>query len=282
MEFVSGSGSRAQLSFGLRSTVLGLGAILASVVWAQSALRLVAGLYLLCLGIGMVRNSLRAKPEAVGLESLRRAAFGSGFIASITNPKALVFFGSAFAFTSPAQPTLDYNVAAVIVLTVLSALWHSSLAVIFATPALQRGYQSLKRQIDLCVGVLLVCLGGGMLTQALRKGDDFRRIVIHYAPISLASWHTHIVSETSVLGRLSKTAVSAIGAIATKAHLVRQADHCAPRDEGGFQCLAVTDCLQRDPIGIGQNGFGGRGAPLNGSASISPSTVSPLGSSEKA
>ncbi len=151
-------------------TVLGLGAILASVVWAQSALRLVAGLYLLCLGIGMVRNSLRAKPEAVGLESLRRAAFGSGFIASITNPKALVFFGSAFAFTSPAQPTLDYNVAAVIVLTVLSALWHSSLAVIFATPALQRGYQSLKRQIDLCVGVLLACLGGGMLTQALRKG----------------------------------------------------------------------------------------------------------------
>lgn len=86
------------------------------------------------------------------------------------------------------------------------------------------------------------------------------RIVIHYAPISLASRHTHIVPETSVLGRLSKTAVSAIGAIATKAHLVRQADHCAPRDEGGFQCLAVTDCLQRDPIGIGQNGFGGGGA----------------------
>jgi len=117
-----------------------------------------------------VRNSLRTKPVAVGFDSFRRAAFESGFIASITNPKAFAFFGSAFALTSPAQPTLQYHVAAIIVLTVLSAFWHSFLAVIFATPALQRGYQSLKRQIDLCVGVLLACLGGGMLIQALRKG----------------------------------------------------------------------------------------------------------------
>jgi threonine efflux protein len=152
-------------------TVLGLGAILASVVWAQSAIRLIAGLYLLWLGIGMVRSSLRPKPDAVGLVALPRAAFESGFIASITNPKALAFFGSAFALTSPAQPTLLYHVAAVIALTLLSAFWHSFLAVIFATPALQHGYRSLKRQINLCVGILLACLGGGMLTQALRKGD---------------------------------------------------------------------------------------------------------------
>lgn len=150
-------------------TVLGLGTILASVVWTQSAIRLVAGLYLLWLGVSMVRSSLHTKPSASSHGTLPRAAFASGFITSMTNPKALAFFGSAFALTSPAHPTVQHHAAAVLVLTVLSASWHSALGIIFANPALQRRYRSLKRRIDLCVGLLLAALGGGMLAQVLRR-----------------------------------------------------------------------------------------------------------------
>lgn len=149
-------------------TVLGLGALLSSLVWAQAAIRLVAGLYLLWLGIGMIRSGLAPAPAPRPLPS-RRTAFSRGFVASITNPKALAFFGSAFALTAPAQPTLHYHLLAVILLTMLSALWHSLLAIVFAAPALQRGYQSLKGRIDLLVGCLLVCLGGGVLAQAGRR-----------------------------------------------------------------------------------------------------------------
>lgn len=150
-------------------TVLGLGAILSSLVWAQTAIRLVAGLYLFWLGVSMIRSSLNINPAAYRAVPVRHAPFSRGFITSITNPKALVFFGSAFALTAPAQPTLQYHVAAVAALTLLSALWHSLLALVFATPALQRGYQALKSRIDLLVGVLLACLGGGMFAQGLRK-----------------------------------------------------------------------------------------------------------------
>uniref|UniRef100_A0A9E7ZL47 LysE family transporter n=1 Tax=Bosea sp. NBC_00436 TaxID=2969620 RepID=A0A9E7ZL47_9HYPH len=149
-------------------TILGLGTILSSVVWAQTAIRLVAGVYLLYLGISMIRSGLSKKPSARQLPP-RGSAISRGFVASITNPKALAFFGSAFALTAPMQPTLHYHMMAVVVLTLLSALWHSLLALIFAAPALQRGYQSWKSQIDLLVGFMLACLGGGVLAQGLRK-----------------------------------------------------------------------------------------------------------------
>ena len=148
---------------------LGLGAVLSSVVWANTALRLAAGLYLLWLGIGMIRGGSGRGTARPHLPPLRHSALTRGFVTSITNPKALAFFGSAFALTAPAQATLHYHLAAVLGLTALSALWHGFLAVAFATPALRRGYQALKRRIDLLVGVFLACLGGGMLWQGLRR-----------------------------------------------------------------------------------------------------------------
>ncbi|OWJ77428.1 LysE family transporter [Haematobacter genomosp. 1] len=149
-------------------TVMGLGLVLASVVWAQTLIRIVAGLYLLWLGISMIRSSLFIRPGPTRYISSRKSAPMRGFVASVTNPKALAFFGSAFALTAPAQPTLLYHMAAVICLTVLSATWHCLLAVLFATPILQRGYQGMKRQIDLLVGAVLVVLGSGMLTLGTR------------------------------------------------------------------------------------------------------------------
>lgn len=150
-------------------TVMGLGAILASVVWAQTAIRLGAGIYLLWLGLGMMRSSLTGRTTPVRSTFARKSAPAKGFIASATNPKALAFFGSAFALTAPLQPTLHYHLAAVTGLTVLSAIWHSLLAIIFATPALQRGYRRMKRRIDLLVGAILIGLGGGMLSQGGRS-----------------------------------------------------------------------------------------------------------------
>lgn len=150
-------------------TVLGLGVVLASVVWAQSAIRLVAGLYLLWLGISMIFGSLGGKSSLNGATALRRTPFMSGFAASITNPKALAFFSSAFAITAPEQPSIQYYAAAVCVLTILSVLWHSLLAIAFASGSMQRAYGALKTQIDLFVGVFLACFGGTLVFEGLRR-----------------------------------------------------------------------------------------------------------------
>lgn len=149
-------------------TIMGLGALLASAVWAQTAIRLAAGLYLLWLGLCMIRSGLRRGPVIALPRPSRKSAFLQGFLTSATNPKALAFFGSAFALTAPQDPTLRYHLAAIAALTTLSALWHSLLAILFAAPALQRGYRGLKRQIDLCLGTLMIALGGGMISHGLK------------------------------------------------------------------------------------------------------------------
>lgn len=149
-------------------TVVGLGSVLASLVWAQTLIRIVAGLYLLWLGVSMIRSSLFKGAGPVPILQSGQAAHVRGFIASVTNPKALAFFGSAFALTAPAQPDVQYHLIAVTCLTVLSAIWHALLALLFATPALQRGYQGMRRGIDLLVGSVMVTLGGGMLAPGRR------------------------------------------------------------------------------------------------------------------
>jgi len=149
-------------------TVIGLGSVLASIVWAQSLMRIVAGCYLLWLGISMIRSSLIKRPVRMPIKTSGQAGPVRGFVTSVTNPKALAFFGSAFALTAPAQPDLYYYMAAVAALTGLSAVWHCLLALIFATATVQRMYQGMKRRIDLIVGSVLVLLGGGLLVSGRR------------------------------------------------------------------------------------------------------------------
>lgn len=51
------------------------------------------------------------------------------------------------------------------------------------TPVLQRGYQSMKRQIDFLVGSVLVSLGSGMLAQGLRSRRNSIRGDVTFPPI---------------------------------------------------------------------------------------------------
>lgn len=145
-------------------TILGLGAILASLVWAQAAIRLFAAAYLIWLGFTMIRSSLKKPILPATPAPGRKSAFLRGLLASLTNPKALAFFGSAFALTAPSLPNPGYHLSAVVMLTMLSALWHGALALIFATALMQRGYRAMKRRIDLLVGGIFILMGGGLLT----------------------------------------------------------------------------------------------------------------------
>ncbi|WP_158617340.1 LysE family transporter [Falsigemmobacter faecalis] len=149
-------------------TVLGLGPLLASAVWAQTAIRIGAGLYLAWLGLMMMRSGLSAGPAREAQVPAQGSLVAKGFLTSITNPKALAFFGSAFALTAPDAPGLSYHLAAVAGLTGLSVVWHGLLALVFGLPALQRGYRGLKRGIDLGAGAILLTLGAATLAPSFR------------------------------------------------------------------------------------------------------------------
>ncbi len=141
------------------AAALGLGLLVQSATWIRPLLQLAGAAYLIYLGVQTWRFADRpgklgdASPAPLGRQYRR------GLFTNLSNPKALVFFGSVIA------PTLDVansgwvGVAAVGVITVDALVWHALLAVGFARPAVQRRYLSAKRVVDRVVGGLLALIG---------------------------------------------------------------------------------------------------------------------------
>lgn len=151
------------------AAVLGLQALFAQAPWVSQGLRVVGGLYLLYLGVRFWRRAGRgfmADPEAAGGRLSDWQAFRRGVLINLTNPKALIFYGSIFAaLLSPGLP--GWVKATAIGLIVVNSIgWHIALALLFSTPRAQQAYQRLKRKIDLTAGAAFGLLGIHLLASS--------------------------------------------------------------------------------------------------------------------
>jgi threonine efflux protein len=83
---------------------------------------------------------------------------------NLTNPKSLVYYTSVFAAMIPPAASLSTRIAVVAVVVAESAVWHASLAALFATPRLQRAYRRCARWIDRVAGGAFVAVGARLLS----------------------------------------------------------------------------------------------------------------------
>lgn len=142
-------------------SLLGIGIIVSQSVWLFNLLKLVAGAYLLYIGI----KALRSRPQPVPDLALHtsvltpRKAFRMGFITNGLNPKATLFFLSVFTLViSPQTPTLvqaGYGVY----LAVATSVWFCLVALLFSQSAVRRGFARMGHWFDRLMGALLVGLG---------------------------------------------------------------------------------------------------------------------------
>jgi len=142
--------------------VFGLGLILSELAWLYAAIRIVGALYLLYLGATMLLSLRRPPAElavAHGPERGPRAAFQRGLTVGLTNPKAAAFFGSLFVTILPSHAPGWVHGATVAIVALVSIAWFSSVALLFSTGRVQRGYARLRRPIDALAGSLLIALG---------------------------------------------------------------------------------------------------------------------------
>lgn len=90
--------------------------------------------------------------------SLRRS-FGLGLLTNLSNPKALVFFGSVFTVLVPAgTSSLDRGLLGVL-LVAIAAAWFSALAWTTSTDRVARTLQRRARTIDTIAAVAFGALG---------------------------------------------------------------------------------------------------------------------------
>ncbi|MDZ4095013.1 MAG: LysE family transporter [Paracoccaceae bacterium] len=170
--------ARTGVTEGLRTgafLALGIGA--GGVIWAAAALfglamvfqaapallwalKVIGGLYLIWLAIGLWRQA--DQPLDMGVTRLPRSpasAFRLGLITQLANPKPAVLFSAIFIGTVPPATPLWQIAALLAVVFANETLWNILVARIFSFDRSRRGYISLKSVIDRGFGGLLALLG---------------------------------------------------------------------------------------------------------------------------
>lgn len=143
-------------------SLLGIGIIVSQSVWLFNLLKLMAGAYLLYIGI----RALGARPQQQNAEVatsagtlLPRKAFSIGFITNGLNPKATLFFLSLFTLVISPQTPLVVQAGYGLYLAVATTLWFCLVALLFSQPAVRRGFARMGHWFDRLMGAVLVGLG---------------------------------------------------------------------------------------------------------------------------
>ncbi len=142
--------------------VFGLGLLVAQLAWLYEGIRIAGAVYLLYLGAKILFGLRAASTESVVSRAPARnfaQSFRKGLVVGMTNPKAAAFFGSLFVTILPPHAPVWVQGATLLTVAVVSASWFCSMALLFSTGRVQRGYARIRRPIDALMGTVLVALG---------------------------------------------------------------------------------------------------------------------------
>lgn len=167
------SRSRRQALFGVTGITLGIALwaalallglhwLLQRLAWLQQLIAVAGGLYLVWLGILMLRSALRAPTERSPAKRLPRsdlATLRAGLLTNLANPKAVVYFGSVFSAFLGGSVDGATRWQLWLLVGIESLLWFALVAMVFGIPLMRRGYLRLARWIDGLAGAVFIAFG---------------------------------------------------------------------------------------------------------------------------
>lgn len=148
-------------SVALTLSLIGLGTLLAASAFWFTVIKWLGGLYLVYLGIRLLRDARKAMPDDRTDTSVAspRKLFGNAFIVTALNPKSIVFFIALLPqFISPAHALLPQLWLLGVTFVALAAIGATAYA-LFAT-SIRRWLETPRAQRAYAL------LGGGLLCGA--------------------------------------------------------------------------------------------------------------------
>ncbi|SDB91934.1 LysE family transporter [Acinetobacter boissieri] len=158
-------GVTAGVVFWVTLTLLGLNILFEQVVWLKQVMFIGGGAYLTWLGIQLLRSafskteSTAEQKDILGAEASLWHFFFKGFLTNLSNPKAIIYFGSVFTLFL-ANPVLK-NAHFLLFLIVVAEtfLWFFVVTFVFSLPRCKAFYQRSIRWIDGLSGGLFTLFG---------------------------------------------------------------------------------------------------------------------------
>ena len=144
--------------------LMGLHLLLEKMAWLHQVIMVGGGLYLLWMGWQLLRSA-RAKQAASSDEApkvelpARGRTFMRGFLTNLSNPKAVIYFGSVFSLFVGDDVGSAERWGLFVLIVAETFAWFSIVAMVFALPVMRRGYQRLAKWIDGVAGVLFAGFG---------------------------------------------------------------------------------------------------------------------------
>lgn len=153
----------------------GFGTLLLEAGWLYRALRIAGAIYLVIVGVRLLRAGLRRAPGADEDAAPPRPKLGArhpfaaGFLTTLSNPKSAVFWTSAFLVAVPPHAPGWVYAAIVAIVAAQSALWYGAVALAFSTGLARRNYLRFARRLDLLAGAVMTALGAKLADEVRRE-----------------------------------------------------------------------------------------------------------------
>lgn len=145
--------------------LMGLHLILEKMAWLHRIIMTGGGLYLLWMGWQLLRSArqrhrqpMQENPPAVALPKKGRSSL-KGFLTSLSNPKAIIYFGSVFSLFVGGDINALERWGLFLLIVSETFLWFTLVVFIFSLPWMQKKYQRLAKWIDGVAGVLFAGFG---------------------------------------------------------------------------------------------------------------------------
>ena len=142
--------------------LMGLNIIFEKMAWLKQGLLIAGGLYLCWLGYQMLRSAFSKDEQTVKQMVLPQSPylfFMKGLLTNLSNPKAVIYFGSVFSLFL-ANPLFDQHHSLLfIIIAVETLLWFLVVAFVFSLPTFRAAYQNFAKWIDGVSGGIFNLLG---------------------------------------------------------------------------------------------------------------------------
>lgn len=143
--------------------LMGLNLILQKMAWLHQIIMVGGGLYLCWMGWQLLKSARSkrdtSEPEVQVALPARGWTFLRGFLTNLSNPKAVIYFGSVFSLFVGDNVTAGARWGLFVLIVAETFVWFSIVACVFALPMMRRGYQRLSKWIDGLAGVLFAGFG---------------------------------------------------------------------------------------------------------------------------
>lgn len=144
--------------------LMGLHLILEKMAWLHEIIMVGGGLYLLWMGWQLMRSARQRhkqpQSEAPVVELPKKGmSFLKGFLTNLSNPKAIIYFGSVFSLFVGNDVGAMERWGLFLLIIGETFAWFTLVAAIFAMPWMRDKYQRMAKWVDGMAGVLFAGFG---------------------------------------------------------------------------------------------------------------------------